>query len=41
MGMLACSTRTGGNRSDIDPYLRRRLEIHGHDSLWQFRMKLW
>jgi len=37
---LACSTRAGKNRLDVDPYLLRRVEIHGQDSLWQFRMKL-
>ncbi len=37
---LACSTRAGKNRPDVDPYLLRRVEIHGHDSLWRFRMKL-
>jgi len=38
---LACSTRAGKNRPDVDPYLLRRVEVCGQDSLWQFRMKLW
>ncbi len=36
----ACSTISGKNQKDSDPYLLRRSEIKGSDSPWQFRMKL-
>ncbi len=36
----ACSTRSGFNREDIDPFLLRRLEVYGTDKLWHFRQKL-
>ncbi|MCB1947493.1 polysaccharide deacetylase family protein [Nitrosomonas sp.] len=36
----ACSTMPWQNRLDTDPYLLRRSEIKGHDTSWQFRLKL-
>ena len=36
----ACSTRSGFNREDIDPYLLRRIEVYGKDRLWHFKQKL-
>ena len=36
----ACSTRSGFNRSDVDRFTLRRIEIYGSDSLWKFRQKL-
>ncbi|GAO34876.1 polysaccharide deacetylase [Sulfuricella sp. T08] len=36
----ACSTRSGFNGEGIDPYLLRRIEIYGNDTLWQFKQKL-
>ncbi len=36
----ACSTMSGRNRKDTDPYLLRRSEIKGNDAPWQFRLKL-
>lgn len=36
----ACSTMSGWNRKNTDPYLLRRSEIKGSDALWQFRLKL-
>jgi len=36
----ACSTRSGFNREDINPFELRRLEIYGGDKLWHFRQKL-
>ena len=36
----ACSIRSGFNRPDVDPFLLRRIDIYGQDSLWRFRQKL-
>ena len=36
----ACSTRSGFNRSGVDRFALRRIEIYGSDSLWKFRQKL-
>ncbi len=36
----ACSTRSGFNRLEIDPFLLRRIEVFGSDNLWQFKQKL-
>lgn len=37
---VACCTRSGFNRPDVDRYLLRRIEVFGSDSSWQFRHKL-
>lgn len=36
----ACSTRSGFNRLEIQPFLLRRIEVFGSDNLWQFKQKL-
>ncbi len=36
----ACSTRSGFNRLEIDPFLLRRIEVFGSDNLWQFKQKI-
>lgn len=36
----ACSTRSGFNNSEADPFILRRIEIYGSDSLWQFALKI-
>jgi peptidoglycan/xylan/chitin deacetylase (PgdA/CDA1 family) len=36
----ACSTRSGFNRVGEDPFLLRRIDVHGSDRLWQFKQKL-
>ncbi len=36
----ACSTRSGFNRSAIDPFVLRRIEVFGSDRLWHFKQKL-
>ena len=36
----ACSTRSGFNRTDIEPLQLRRIEVYGRDTLWHFRQKL-
>jgi len=36
----ACSTRSGFNRADIDPYQLRRIEVYGSDTLAQFQKKI-
>ena len=36
----ACSIRSGFNRPDVDPFLLRRIDVYGQDSLWRFRQKL-
>ena len=36
----ACSTLSGRNRKNTDPYLLRRSEIKGSDAPWQFGLKL-
>lgn len=38
--LTACSTRSGFNRLNIDPFLLRRIEVYGGDQLWQFKQKL-
>ncbi|MBE0435699.1 MAG: polysaccharide deacetylase family protein [Methylomicrobium sp.] len=38
--LTACSTRSGFNRVDINPFLLRRIEIYGKDKLWHFKQKL-
>lgn len=38
--LTACSTRSGFNGEGIEPYLLRRTEIYGKDTLWQFKQKL-
>jgi peptidoglycan/xylan/chitin deacetylase (PgdA/CDA1 family) len=37
---LACSTRSGFNRRDVDPFLLRRIEVYGTDSAWRLLQKL-
>ena len=37
---LACSTRSGFNRRDVDPLLLRRIEVYGTDSPRQLLRKL-
>lgn len=37
---LACSTRSGFNRRDLDPLLLRRLEVYGTDSTWKLLQKM-
>lgn len=36
----ACSTVSGFNRKDVDPYALRRLDVYGTDSIFQFALKL-
>ena len=36
----ACSTRSGFNRLEIEPFLLRRIEVYGSDNLWQFKQKI-
>ena len=36
----ACSTRSGFNNAGTDPFILRRLEVYGTDSLWRFGLKL-
>lgn len=36
----ACTTRSGFNGEGAEPYLLRRIEIYGNDTLWQFKQKL-
>jgi peptidoglycan/xylan/chitin deacetylase (PgdA/CDA1 family) len=36
----ACSTRSGFNNTGTDPFILRRLEVYGTDSLWRFALKL-
>ena len=38
--LTACSTRSGFNRLNIEPFLLRRIEVYGNDKLWQFKQKL-
>ncbi|WP_404355963.1 polysaccharide deacetylase family protein [Methylotuvimicrobium sp. KM1] len=38
--LTACSTRSGFNRVDINPFLLRRIEVFGKDKLWHFKQKL-
>lgn len=37
---LACSTRSGFNRRDVDPLLLRRIEVYGTDPAWKLMQKL-
>lgn len=37
---LACSTRSGFNRQDIDPLLLRRIEVYGTDPVWKLLQKI-
>jgi peptidoglycan/xylan/chitin deacetylase (PgdA/CDA1 family) len=37
---LACSTRSGFNRPDVDPLLLRRIEVYGTDPTWKLMQKL-
>jgi peptidoglycan/xylan/chitin deacetylase (PgdA/CDA1 family) len=37
---LACSTRSGFNRHDVDPLLLRRIEVYGSDPAWKLMQKL-
>lgn len=37
---LACSTRAGFNRPDIDPFMLRRIDVAGTDSVWKLMQKL-
>lgn len=36
----ACSVRSGFNNAETDPFVLRRLEVYGSDSLWRFAVKL-
>jgi peptidoglycan/xylan/chitin deacetylase (PgdA/CDA1 family) len=36
----ACSTRSGFNSTGADPFILRRLEVYGADSLWRFALKI-
>lgn len=37
---LACSTRSGFNNKDTNPFLLRRIEVYGNDSVWKLSQKL-
>lgn len=37
---LACSTRCGFNRPDVDPLLLRRIDVYGTDPAWKLLQKL-
>lgn len=37
---IACSTRSGFNNFETNPFLMRRIEIYGNDPLWKFSQKL-
>ncbi len=37
---LACSTRSGFNRINVDPYALRRIEVYGADPVWKLSQKL-
>jgi peptidoglycan/xylan/chitin deacetylase (PgdA/CDA1 family) len=37
---IACSTRSGFNNSETDPFLLRRIEVYGMDPLWKLSQKL-
>ena len=36
----ACSTRSGFNSKDVNPFAMRRIEVYGTDTLWNFIWKL-
>ena len=38
--VLACSCRSGFNRSDVDPLVLRRIDVYGTDSLRKFAQKI-
>ncbi|MBW2645064.1 MAG: polysaccharide deacetylase family protein [Deltaproteobacteria bacterium] len=37
---LACSTRSGFNKRNTDPYVLRRIEVYGTDILWKLQQKI-
>ena len=37
---LACSTRSGFNNSDRDPYVLHRIEVYGNDPWWKLKQKM-
>ncbi len=37
---IACSARSGFNRPESDPFLLRRIEVHGNDSVWNLALKI-
>lgn len=37
---LACSTRSGFNNSERDPYLLHRIEVYGTDPVWKLKQKM-
>ncbi|MCK5506573.1 MAG: polysaccharide deacetylase family protein, partial [Thermodesulfovibrionia bacterium] len=36
----ACSTRSGFNNTEVDPFILRRIEIYGTDSLYRYALKI-
>ena len=36
----ACSTRSGFNNNEVDPFILRRMEVYGDDSIWTFALKI-
>jgi peptidoglycan/xylan/chitin deacetylase (PgdA/CDA1 family) len=38
--LSACSTRSGFNNEETDPYELRRIEVFGSDRLWNLKQKL-
>jgi hypothetical protein len=38
--LSACSTRSGFNNKETDPYELRRIEVFGSDRLWNLKQKL-
>lgn len=37
---LACSTRSGFNHHERDPYILHRIEVYGTDSSWKLKQKM-
>jgi peptidoglycan/xylan/chitin deacetylase (PgdA/CDA1 family) len=37
---LACSTRSGFNSQDRNPFLLHRIEVYGNDSVWKLMQKM-
>ena len=37
---LSCSTRSGFNNRETDPFLLRRIEVYGDDPVWKLSQKL-
>jgi peptidoglycan/xylan/chitin deacetylase (PgdA/CDA1 family) len=37
---IACSTRSGFNDSQRDPYVLHRIEVYGDDSCWKLKQKM-